>query len=55
MYMQYIQVLFQCRLCTADYALVNSSSRYHGSLDTLTVVHMTASKFKPRIPDEAGF
>jgi hypothetical protein len=44
--MQYIQGLFQARLGAADYALVTSSSRYHGSLDAW-VVHMSAAKFKP--------
>jgi hypothetical protein len=42
MYMQYIQGLFQSRFGTADYALVTSSLHYHDSLDTRTVVHMTA-------------
>jgi hypothetical protein len=49
MYIQYIQGLFQSRLGTADYALVTSSSLYHRSLDTWTVVLMTAAKFKPLI------
>jgi hypothetical protein len=47
MYMQYIQDLFQSRLGTADYALVTSRLHYMDSLDTWTVVHMTAAKFKP--------
>jgi hypothetical protein len=34
MYIQYIQGLFQSRLGTVDYALVISSLRYHGILDT---------------------
>jgi hypothetical protein len=45
MYIQYIQGLFQARLSTADYALVTSSLRYHDSLDTWTVIHVTAAKF----------
>jgi hypothetical protein len=49
MYIQYIQGLFQSRLGTADYALVTSSLHYNDSLDTRTVVHMTAAKFKPLI------
>jgi hypothetical protein len=44
-----IQGLSQFRLCTADYALVTSRLLYYGSLDTWTVVHMTAAKFKPLI------
>jgi hypothetical protein len=49
MYIQYtrIQGLFQSRLGTADYALVTSSLLYHYSVDTGTVVHMLAAKFKP--------
>jgi hypothetical protein len=47
MYIQYIQSLFQPRLGTADYALVTSSLLHHDSLDTWTVVHMTAAKLKP--------
>jgi hypothetical protein len=46
MYIQYIQGLFQSRLGTADYALVTSSLHYSDSLDTWTVIHMTAAKFK---------
>jgi hypothetical protein len=55
MYIQYIQGLFQSRLSTADYALVTSSLHYHNSLDTWTVVHMTATKFKPPIFSVSGF
>jgi hypothetical protein len=54
MYMQYIQGLFQSRLGTADYALVTSSLHYNDSLDTWTVIHMTASKFKPLIFSVSG-
>jgi hypothetical protein len=46
-----IQGLSQFRLCTADYALF---TRYHGSLDTWTVVHMTVAKFKPLIFSVSG-
>jgi hypothetical protein len=46
MYIQYIQGLFQSRLGTAYYALVISRLRYHDNLDTWTVIHMTAAKFK---------
>jgi hypothetical protein len=49
MYIHYTQGLFQSRLGTADNALVTSSLRYHDSLDTLTVIHMTTAKFKPLI------
>jgi hypothetical protein len=41
--------LVQSRLGTADYALVTSSLHYNDSLDTWTVVHMTAAKFEPLI------
>jgi hypothetical protein len=44
-----IQGLSQYRLCTADYALVTSRLLHYGSLDTWTVVHMTAAKFKPHL------
>jgi hypothetical protein len=47
MYIQYLQGLFQSRLGTADYALVTSSLHSNDSLDTRTVEHMTAAKFKP--------
>jgi hypothetical protein len=49
MYIQKIQGIFQTRLGTADNALVTSSLHYNDSLDTWTVVHMTAAKFKPLI------
>jgi hypothetical protein len=50
MYIQYTQGLLQSRLGATDYALLfTSSSCYHGSSDTWTVVHMTAAKFKPLI------
>jgi hypothetical protein len=55
MYIQYIQGLFQSRLSTADYALVTRSVHYIDSLDTWTVVHMTAAKFKPFIFSVSGF
>jgi hypothetical protein len=32
-------------LGTADYAVVTSSLNYNDSLDTWTVIHMTAAKF----------
>jgi hypothetical protein len=51
----YIIGLFQSRLGTADYASVTSSLRYHDSLDTCTVLHMTAAKFKPLIFSVSGF
>jgi hypothetical protein len=54
-YIQYIQGLFQSRLGTADYALVTTSLHYNDSLDTWTVVHMTAVKFKPLIFSMSGF
>jgi hypothetical protein len=44
----YIQGFIQSRLSTVDYALlVTTSSNYRRSLDTWTVVQMTATKFKP--------
>jgi hypothetical protein len=47
MYVQYIQSFFQSRHGTADYALlVTISSNYRSSLDTRTVVQMTAAKFE---------
>jgi hypothetical protein len=49
MYIQYIKGLFQSSLSTAHYALVTSSLHYNDSLDTWTVIHMTAAKFKPLI------
>jgi hypothetical protein len=56
MYIQYIKGLLQSRLVTTDYALLfTSSSCYHSSSDTWTVVHMTASKFKPLILSVLGF
>jgi hypothetical protein len=55
MYIQYIQGLFQSRLSTADYALVTSSLQNNDSLVTWTVIHMTASKFKPLIFSVSGF
>jgi hypothetical protein len=55
MYIQYIQGLFQSRHDTADYALVTSSLHYNDSLDTWTVIHMTAAKFKPLIFSVSGF
>jgi hypothetical protein len=56
MYIQCIKSFFQSRLGTADYApLFTSSSRYHGSSDTWTVVHMTAAKFKSLIFSVSGF
>jgi hypothetical protein len=36
-------------LGTADYALVTRGLHYNDSLVTLTVIHMTAAKFKPLI------
>jgi hypothetical protein len=51
---QYIQGLVQSRLCTAEYALVTSSLLYYGSLDSWTVVHMTAATFKPLIFSMSG-
>jgi hypothetical protein len=43
MYIQYKLGLFQSQHITADYALlITSISRYHSSLDTWTVIHMTA-------------
>jgi hypothetical protein len=54
-YIQYIQALFQSRLGTADYALLTSSLGYHDNLDTCTVIHMTAAKFKPLIISVSGF
>jgi hypothetical protein len=53
--MQYIQGPFQSRLGTADYALVTSNLHYNDSLDTWTVIHMTAAKFKPLIFSVSGF
>jgi hypothetical protein len=50
-----VQGLFQSRLGTADYALVTSSLHYNDSLDTWTVVHMTAAKLKPLIFSVSGF
>jgi hypothetical protein len=55
MYIQYIQELFHSRLGTADYALVTSSLHYNDNLDTLTVIYMTAAKFKPLIFSVSGF
>jgi hypothetical protein len=51
MYIEYTSILdlFQSRLGTADYALVTSSLHYNDSLDTWTVIHMTAAKFKQLI------
>jgi hypothetical protein len=50
MYVKYIQNFFQSWLVTADHALlVTISSKYHSSLDTWTVIQMTATKFKPFI------
>jgi hypothetical protein len=43
------------KLGTADCALVTSSLHYHDSLDTWTVVQMTAAKFKPLIFSVSGF
>jgi hypothetical protein len=43
-YIQYVQGHFQSRLGTADYALVTSSLHSYDSLDTWTVVLMTAAK-----------
>jgi hypothetical protein len=54
MYIQYIQGLFQSRLGTEDYALVTSSLHYNDSLDTWTVIHITAAKFKPLILSVSG-
>jgi hypothetical protein len=54
MYIQYIQGLFQSMLGTADYALVTSSLHYNDSLDTSTVIHMTAAKFKPLVFSVSG-
>jgi hypothetical protein len=43
-----IEGFIHSQLGTADYApLVTSSLCYHGSLDTWTVIQMTAAKFKP--------
>jgi hypothetical protein len=55
MCIEYMQGLFQPRIGTAYYALVTSSLHYNDSLDTWTVVHMTASKFKPLIFPVSGF
>jgi hypothetical protein len=57
MYIQYMQGPFQSRLGTAEYALLTTSSilLYYGSLDTWTVVHMTAAKFNPLIFSVSGF
>jgi hypothetical protein len=50
MHMKYIESFFQSGLSTADFiVLVTISSHYHISLDTWTVVQMTAAKFKPPI------
>jgi hypothetical protein len=50
MYRQDTQGLIQSQLGTADHALlVTNSSYYNDSLDTRTVVQMTAAKFKPFI------
>jgi hypothetical protein len=46
-YIQYVQSFFQSRLGTADYApLLIISSNYRNSLDTWTVVQLTAAKHK---------
>jgi hypothetical protein len=55
MYIQYIQGLCQSRLDTADHALVTSSLHCNDSLDTWTVIHMTATQFKPLIFSVSGF
>jgi hypothetical protein len=46
--------LVQSRLGTADYVLVTSSLHYNDSLDTRTVIHMTAAKFEPLIFSVSG-
>jgi hypothetical protein len=51
---QNIQGLCQSGPSTADYALFGSV-RYCGSLDTLTVVCLTAAKFKPLEFSVRGF
>jgi hypothetical protein len=53
----YVQCIFiQSRLSTADYALVVIiSPNYRSSLDTWTVVWMTAAKFKPFMFSVWGF
>jgi hypothetical protein len=51
MYIKYIQGLCQySRLCP-----ISTSFRYNGSLVTLTVVCLTAAKFKPLITSMSGF
>jgi hypothetical protein len=53
-YIQYIQSLCQSGPSTADYALFGSV-RYCGSLDTWTVVCLTAAKIKPLLFSVRGF
>jgi hypothetical protein len=53
---QDMQGFIQSQLGIADYALLVTSRSCHlGSLDTLTVVQMTAGKFKPSIFSGLGF
>jgi hypothetical protein len=52
MYMRYILDLCQHRLSTADHA---NNLRYNSSLDTWTVVRLTADKFKPHMFSASGF
>jgi hypothetical protein len=54
MNIQYIQGIFQSKLGISDYALVTSSLHYNDSLDTWTVVHMTAANFEPLIFSESN-
>jgi hypothetical protein len=54
-HIQYIQGIVQSRLGTADFALVTSNVHNNDSLDTWTVIHMTAAKFKPLIFSVSGF
>jgi hypothetical protein len=55
MYTEYKQGIFQSRLGTADYALVTSNLHINDRLVTWTVIHMTATKFKPLIFSVSGF
>jgi hypothetical protein len=52
---QYVQGLFSVQAQYNRLCPISSSFRYNGSLDTWTVVCLTAAKFKPLVFPVSGF
>jgi hypothetical protein len=55
LYIQFVQNLRQSRLGTVLLCPINSSLRYNGSLDTWTVIRVTASKSESFVFSVPGF